>query len=160
MTKGSYSRLIIAIPLALYGIFWIGYYFASIGDPYYSLGFKYLVFGSLYASAGYLSYIPIRGKAAIPHTWSDEQTTWFCIVTCSLVFLLLPMKYIPIDFFNSPWEDGLPLSLLAIAFITAMNMRLEKRKGYRLVFGCIALSIVAVLALVAWIVISVIASLP
>jgi hypothetical protein len=159
MTRGSYSRLIIAIPLALYGIFWIGYYFLSIGD-YYSLGFKYLVFGALYASAGYLAYIPIRGRAAIPHTWSDKQVTWFCIVTCGLIFLLLPMSNIPIDFFNTPWEDGLPLSFLAIALVTAMNMRLEKRKGYRLIFGCIALSIVGVLAVVAWAVISVIASLP
>ncbi len=145
MNKGSQLRAIIYVPLILYGLFWIGYFVLSFNDPYYSLGIKYLVFGILYTLAGYLALLPVVGKSAIPKNWSDRKIVAICVFLCALVFILLPMKFlIPINFFNSPWEDGLPLSLMAISFITAMNMQHEQRVGASKIYTLLALSIAAI----------------
>jgi len=160
MEKTSHYRVLIFAPLILYGLFWTGYFVISFNDPYYSLSTKYLAFGILYILAGYLAYLPVTGKRAIPKSWSDRKITALCILLCALVFVLLPMKWlIPIDFFNSPWEDGLPLSFMAISFVTAMNMKHEKRVGASKIYITLAISIVAIAVFVALIMVSVIGSL-
>jgi len=161
MSKASHFRVIIYAPLILYGLFWVGYFILSLNDPYYSLGIKYFLFGILYVFSGYLAYLPVSGKRAIPKNWSDRKITALCVFLCCLVFILLPMKWlVPIDFFNSPWEDGLPLSLMAISFVTAMNMKFEQRIGASKIYITLVLSTVAIVLVVAFIIMSVITSLP
>jgi len=161
MKISSKFRVLIYAPLILYGLFLVGYYILRFNDPYYSLGFKYVIFGAIYVFAGCLAYLPTKGKKAIPISWNDRTVKYVCIFLCALFFLLIPLKYIiPIDFFNSPWEDGLPLSLLAIAFVTAMNMKFESRPGSATIYTVLILSLIVIALVVLAIVVSVMASLP
>lgn len=156
----SSLRFFVYLPLFLYGLFWGGYYVLSFNHPYHSLELKYLLAGGLYIFAGFLAYLPFRKRNAIPANWSDRKIVWVCVFLCALIFIPFAMQPSPTMILNRFWEDGLPLSLLAISFVTAMNMRLEQRKGYVAVFGVIFLSILIILSLIAYAVISILGSLP
>ena len=158
--KASYLRLIVAVPLFLFGAFLSS---VSIFD----LGWDRVdsfTFGSLYMYSSYLVFIPLRNRVSLPKILTNKSLVYIAIGLCLTVFILPTLKYLIkskyySSFIFSSYENGYIFSLFAIAFAIGINLKLERGSGHKLVFIALGTSLIIVLTLIISMVVSVISSL-
>ena len=160
--KASYLRLVVAIPVFLFGAFLSIFSVFDFGlDRIASL-----IFGLLYMYSSYLIFIPLRNKVSLPAHITNKCLVSISVCLCLIVFVLPAINYLtPVKsehfdkFIFSSYENGFIYSLFAIVFAVGINLRLERGSGHKVIFIVLGLSLAAVLIILASMVIYVIAHL-
>jgi len=159
--KASHLRLILVIPIFLYGAFLSSLSIFDFGlDRVNSF-----IFGLLYMYSSYLVFLPLRNRVSLPKSLTNKNLAYISVGLCLTVFILPTFKYFIKSkyygsFIFSSYENGYIYSLFAIAFAIGINMKFERGSGHKLIFIALGVSLIFVLTLIAYMVIYVISHLP